>query len=51
MTISYPAFATHEELLYGETKSNVVRKLKGKYGFKRYCRDGFKTAIEDPKLR
>ena len=25
----------------------VIRKLKGKYGFKRFFRDGFGTVIED----
>uniref|UniRef100_A0A0C9RTQ7 Phosphorylase b kinase regulatory subunit n=2 Tax=Fopius arisanus TaxID=64838 RepID=A0A0C9RTQ7_9HYME len=50
-TISFPAFATHEEYLYNETKSNVVRKLKGSYGFKRFGRDGYKTVIEDPERR
>uniref|UniRef100_A0A1Y1M5A6 Phosphorylase b kinase regulatory subunit n=1 Tax=Photinus pyralis TaxID=7054 RepID=A0A1Y1M5A6_PHOPY len=50
-TISFPAFASHEESLYGRTKNNIIRKLKGDYGFKRYNRDGFKTAIEDPNRR
>ncbi|XP_034936041.1 probable phosphorylase b kinase regulatory subunit beta isoform X2 [Chelonus insularis] len=50
-TISFPAFATHEEYLYTETKINVTRKLKGNYGFKRFSRDGYKTVIEDPKRR
>ncbi|XP_044751763.1 probable phosphorylase b kinase regulatory subunit beta isoform X2 [Coccinella septempunctata] len=50
-TISFPAFATHEDILYSETKSRVLRKLKGKYGFKRYIRDGYKTVNEDPNRR
>ncbi|XP_043276560.1 probable phosphorylase b kinase regulatory subunit beta isoform X2 [Venturia canescens] len=50
-TISFPAFATHEEFLYSETKANIVRKLRGHYGFKRFARDGFKTVIEDPSRR
>ena len=50
-TISFPAFATHEEVLSSETKANVVRKLRGQYGFKRFGRDGFRTAVEDPKRR
>lgn len=50
-TISFPAFSTHEEMLYQETKRNIVDSLKGKYGFKRYIRDGFKTEIEDPGRR
>lgn len=50
-TISFPAFATHEDILYNETKNRVLRKLKGKYGFKRYIRDGYKTVNEDPNRR
>ncbi|XP_057325628.1 probable phosphorylase b kinase regulatory subunit beta isoform X1 [Microplitis mediator] len=50
-TISFPAFATHEEFLYNETKNNITRKLKGSYGFKRFSRDGYKTVIEDSKRR
>lgn len=50
-TISFPAFATHEEVLYNETKANVVRRLKGNYGFKRFGRDGYKTVLEDKERR
>ena len=50
-TISFPAFATHEEVLYTETKANIVRRLRGNYGFKRFRRDGFKTVLEDPQRR
>ncbi|XP_050425684.1 probable phosphorylase b kinase regulatory subunit beta isoform X2 [Adelges cooleyi] len=47
-TVSYPAFATHEEILVTYTKANIVKKLQGRYGFKRFKRDGYKCAIEDP---
>ncbi|XP_028128298.1 probable phosphorylase b kinase regulatory subunit beta isoform X2 [Diabrotica virgifera virgifera] len=50
-TISFPAFSTHEEMLYQETKKNVVKSLKGQYGFKRYIRDGFRTEVENPNNR
>ncbi|XP_058795642.1 probable phosphorylase b kinase regulatory subunit beta [Phymastichus coffea] len=50
-TISFPAFSTHEEVLYTETKANVIRRLKGNYGFKRFGRDGYKTVLEDPDKR
>lgn len=50
-TISFPAFATHEEVLSTETKANVVRKLKGQYGFKRFGRDGYKSVLEDTSRR
>ncbi|CAG9854630.1 unnamed protein product [Phyllotreta striolata] len=50
-TISFPAFSTHEEMLYQETKKNIVDSLKGSYGFKRFIRDGYKTEIEDSERR
>ncbi|XP_001601216.1 probable phosphorylase b kinase regulatory subunit beta isoform X2 [Nasonia vitripennis] len=50
-TISFPAFSTHEEVLYNETKANILRRLKGTYGFKRFGRDGFKTVLENPQKR
>lgn len=46
--ISFPAFATHQDELVRQTKSNIIEKLKGKYGIKRFCRDGYKTLMEDP---
>lgn len=50
-TISFPAFATHEDHLVQLTKSNILRHLQGKYGFKRFNRDGYKCALEDPNRR
>lgn len=49
--ISYPAFALDDEALFSQTLDKVVRKLKGKYGFKRFLRDGYRTALEDPDRR
>ncbi|XP_059855123.1 phosphorylase b kinase regulatory subunit beta isoform X3 [Delphinus delphis] len=49
--ISYPAFALDDEVLFNQTLDKVVRKLKGKYGFKRFLRDGYRTSLEDPKRR
>ncbi|XP_061602743.1 phosphorylase b kinase regulatory subunit beta isoform X2 [Cololabis saira] len=46
-TISYPAFAVDDDALYSQTLDKIVRKLRGKYGFKRYLRDGYRTANED----
>lgn len=46
--ISYPAFALDDEVLFSQTLDKVVRKLKGKYGFKRFLRDGYRTSLEDP---
>ncbi|XP_063358437.1 probable phosphorylase b kinase regulatory subunit beta isoform X1 [Cydia amplana] len=50
-TISFPAFATHEDHLFQLTKSNILRRLQGKYGFKRFSRDGYKCVLEDPTRR
>uniref|UniRef100_A0A8C4M6C5 Phosphorylase b kinase regulatory subunit n=1 Tax=Equus asinus asinus TaxID=83772 RepID=A0A8C4M6C5_EQUAS len=49
--ISYPAFALDDEVLFSQTLDKVVRKLKGKYGFKRFLRDGYRTSLEDPNRR
>ncbi|XP_026071435.1 phosphorylase b kinase regulatory subunit beta isoform X2 [Carassius auratus] len=45
--ISYPAFAVDDDALYSQTLDKIVRKLKGKYGFMRFLRDGYRTANED----
>lgn len=50
-TISFPAFASHEEHLVNQTKNNVLKKLSGRYGLKRFNRDGFKCTIEDQNRR
>ncbi|XP_045512472.1 probable phosphorylase b kinase regulatory subunit beta isoform X6 [Pieris brassicae] len=50
-TISFPAFATHEDILVQLTKTNLLNRLKGKYGFKRFSRDGYKCVLEDPNRR
>uniref|UniRef100_A0AAY4CGX9 Phosphorylase b kinase regulatory subunit n=1 Tax=Denticeps clupeoides TaxID=299321 RepID=A0AAY4CGX9_9TELE len=49
--ISYPAFAVDDDALYTQTLDKIVRKLKGKYGFKRFLRDGYRTANEDKNRR
>ncbi|XP_062275709.1 phosphorylase b kinase regulatory subunit beta isoform X3 [Scomber scombrus] len=46
-TISYPAFAVDDDALCTQTLDKIVRKLRGKYGFKRFLRDGYRTANED----
>ncbi|GFR83463.1 phosphorylase b kinase regulatory subunit beta [Elysia marginata] len=46
-TISWPAFAIHEDLVRNRTLDKVIRKLRGKYGIKRFFRDGYKTVVED----
>ncbi|CAH1778894.1 unnamed protein product, partial [Owenia fusiformis] len=46
-TISWPCFSIHEEALKHQTLDKAHRKLKGKYGYKRFLRDGYKTVHED----
>lgn len=46
-TLSFPAFASHEERLVDLSKSNVVTRLRGKKGFKRFSRDGYMSRLED----
>ena len=36
LSISFPAFATHDPELYEKTKSNIINQLGGSWGFKRY---------------
>ena len=45
--VGWPAFAIHEETLVNRTLTKIVRKLQGKYGFKRFLRDGYGTVLED----
>uniref|UniRef100_A0A3B4XPG0 Phosphorylase b kinase regulatory subunit n=1 Tax=Seriola lalandi dorsalis TaxID=1841481 RepID=A0A3B4XPG0_SERLL len=47
----YPAFAVDDDALYSQTLDKIVRKLRGKYGFKRFLRDGYRTTNEDKERR
>ncbi|XP_053557941.1 phosphorylase b kinase regulatory subunit beta isoform X1 [Bombina bombina] len=49
--ISYPAFAVDDDALFDQALDKIIRKLKGKYGFKRFLRDGYRTALEDENRR
>lgn len=40
-----------DDALYSQTLDKIVRKLRGKYGFKRFIRDGYRTANEDKNRR
>lgn len=40
-----------DDALYSQTLDKIVRKLRGKYGFKRFLRDGYRTANEDHDRR
>ncbi|KAK2725660.1 hypothetical protein QYM36_000233, partial [Artemia franciscana] len=46
--IGFPAFAVDDPELIEQTRITVQEKLQGKYGCKRFLRDGYKTAKEDP---
>ncbi|CAD0198922.1 unnamed protein product [Chrysodeixis includens] len=46
--ISYPAFAVDDPQLIAITRDTIVTKMQGKYGCKRFLRDGHKTPREDP---
>ncbi|XP_046386371.1 probable phosphorylase b kinase regulatory subunit beta isoform X1 [Ischnura elegans] len=50
-TVSFPCFSTHDECLGNNTKENIIQKLRGSHGFKRFCRDGFMSPKEDPTRR
>ncbi|MEM7739081.1 MAG: glycoside hydrolase family 15 protein, partial [Deinococcota bacterium] len=45
--ISFPAFAVDDVDLIAATRTEIVSKLEGKYGLKRFLRDGHQTTIED----
>lgn len=45
--IGFPAFAIEDPSLAERTRQNVITKLQGQYGCKRFLRDGHQTVIED----
>ncbi len=45
--ISYPAFAVEDSKLRDRTLNDIINKLAGKYGCKRFLRDGHQTVLED----
>jgi len=47
-TIGFPAFAVHNQSLIKSTVSKCKKRLEGKYGFKRFLRDGRRHELEDP---
>uniref|UniRef100_A0A0N5AMV2 Phosphorylase b kinase regulatory subunit n=1 Tax=Syphacia muris TaxID=451379 RepID=A0A0N5AMV2_9BILA len=46
--ISYPAFAVEDQSLIRLTRETIVDSLLGRYGCRRFLRDGYKTPLEDP---
>ncbi|MGY0196177.1 glycoside hydrolase family 15 protein [Leptothrix sp. BB-4] len=45
--IGYPAFAVDDPALIEATRTRIVAKLQGRYGCKRFLRDGHQTVVED----
>lgn len=44
--IGFPAFAVDDPDLIKYTRNSIIEKLQGKYGCKRFLRDGYKTPKE-----
>jgi phosphorylase kinase alpha/beta subunit len=45
--IGFPAFAVEDEALCDRTRTEIITKLQGRYGCKRFLRDGHQTLLED----
>eukprot|EP00127_Corallochytrium_limacisporum_P004497 Clim_evm24s165 gene=Clim_evmTU24s165 len=45
--VGYPAFAAEDSRLVDQTTQRCIRKLEGRYGMKRFLRDGYMTSEED----
>jgi len=45
--IGYPAYAVEDPALVERTRQKIIKKLCGRYGCKRFLRDGHQSAIED----
>ncbi|KAJ1924028.1 hypothetical protein IWQ60_005491 [Tieghemiomyces parasiticus] len=45
--IGYPAYAVADEEVVQKTRNEIVTKLRGRYGCKRFLRDGHQAVLED----
>jgi len=45
--IGFPAFAVRDKALVTKVRNEIVSKLEGRYGLKRFLRDGHQTVLED----
>ncbi len=45
--IGFPAFAVEDAEMVASTRERIVQRLQGRYGCKRFLRDGHQTVIED----
>lgn len=44
--ISFPAFAVDDPELIKQTRAAIVNRMQGRYGCKRFLRDGYRTPKE-----
>jgi phosphorylase kinase alpha/beta subunit len=47
--VGWPAHAVEDSALVERTRAEVLSKLAGRYGCKRFLRDGHQTVLEDPQ--
>ncbi len=47
--IGFPAFAVDDEQLLERVETSIRSKLAGRYGYKRFLRDGHQTVLEDSR--
>jgi hypothetical protein len=45
--VGFPAFAVQDEELRERVRADLTGKLEGRYGLKRFLRDGHQTVLED----
>ncbi len=45
--IGYPAFAVQDSALVERVRADIIGNLQGRYGLKRFLRDGHQTVLED----
>ncbi|MFA3790201.1 glycoside hydrolase family 15 protein [Aliiglaciecola sp. SL4] len=45
--VGFPAFAAPSQTLGDKVRSKIINKLEGRYGLKRFLRDGHQTVLED----
>lgn len=46
--VGFPAFAIDDAELAARTRATVLERLRGRYGLKRFLRDGHQSPLEDP---
>lgn len=47
--VGYPAFAVDDKELADATRQRILDRLQGRYGCKRFLRDGHQTVLEDSR--